>query len=59
MRFIVNFLSFCIFVTHAYAEENLFNSLASSYLNNPQLNSQREKTKAIDVAKMQEAILLK
>jgi outer membrane protein len=48
MRFIVNFLCFCIFVTHAYAEENLFNSLASSYLNNPQLNSQREKTKAVD-----------
>jgi len=48
MGFIVNFLSFCIFVTHSYAEENLFNSLASSYLNNPQLNSQREKTKAVD-----------
>ena len=41
MRFIVNFLCLCIFVTHVYAEENLFNSLASSYLNNPQLNSQR------------------
>ena len=48
MRFVINFLCFCIFVTHAYAEENLFNSLASSYLNNPQLNSQREKTKAVD-----------
>src|SRR6056300_141383 len=48
MRFIVNFLCLCIFVTHVYAEENLFNSLASSYLNNPQLNSQREKTKAVD-----------
>ena len=48
MRFVVNFLCFCIFVTHAYAEENLFKSLASSYLNNPQLNSQREKTKAVD-----------
>lgn len=48
MRFFTKILCFCILVSNAYAEENLFNSLASSYLNNPQINSQREKTKAVD-----------
>lgn len=48
MRFFTKILCFCILVSNVYAEENLFNSLASSYLNNPQINSQREKTKAVD-----------
>ncbi len=48
MRFFTKILCFCIVVSNAYAEENLFKSLASSYLNNPQINSQREKTKAVD-----------
>ena len=48
MRFFTKILCFCIVISNAYAEENLFKSLASSYLNNPQINSQREKTKAVD-----------
>ena len=48
MRFLTKLLCFCLFVTHVFAEETLFKSLASSYLNNPQINSQREKTKAVD-----------
>ena len=48
MGFLTKVLCFCFFVTHAIAEETLFKSLASSYLNNPQINSQREKTKAVD-----------
>ena len=47
MRFLTKLLCFCLFVTHVFAEETLFKSLASSYLNNPQINSQREKTKAL------------
>ena len=48
MRFLSSVLFLCLFSTHVLAEETLFKSLASSYLNNPQLNSQREKTKAVD-----------
>ena len=48
MRFFTKILCFCIVISNAHAEENLFKSLASSYLNNPQINSQREKTKAVD-----------
>ena len=48
MRFLSSVLFLCFFSTHVLAEETLFKSLASSYLNNPQLNSQREKTKAVD-----------
>jgi outer membrane protein len=48
MRFLTKFFCFCFFVTHAIAEETLLKSLTSSYLNNPQINSQREKTKAVD-----------
>ena len=48
MHFLTKVFCFCFFVTHVIAEETLFKSLASSYLNNPQINSQREKTKAVD-----------
>ncbi len=48
MRILTVFLYFLLSVVHLHAEETLFKSLASSYLNNPQLNSQREKTKAVD-----------
>jgi outer membrane protein len=48
MRFLSSVLFLCFLSTHVLAEETLFKSLASSYLNNPQLNSQREKTKAVD-----------
>src|SRR6056300_412207 len=48
MRFLAKILFFCFLSSVAIAEESLFKSLASSYLNNPTLNSQREKTKAVD-----------
>jgi len=48
MRFLAKTLFFCFISSVVFAEESLFKSLASSYLNNPTLNSQREKTKAVD-----------
>ena len=48
MRFLKIILFFYFFTSHAVSEETLLKSLASSYLNNPQINSQREKTKAVD-----------
>ena len=48
MRFLAKILFFCFLSSVTIAEESLFKSLASSYLNNPTLNSQREKTKAVD-----------
>ena len=48
MRFFTKILCFCIVISNVHAEENLFKSLASSYLNIPQINSQIEKTKAVD-----------
>ena len=48
MRFLAKILFFCFVSSVVFAEESLFKSLASSYLNNPTLNSQREKTKAVD-----------
>ncbi len=48
MRFLAKILFFCFLSSATIAEEGLFKSLASSYLNNPTLNSQREKTKAVD-----------
>ena len=48
MRFLAKILFFCFISSVVFAEESLFKSLASSYLNNPTLNSQREKTKAVD-----------
>ncbi len=53
MRFLLGSLFSCLFLTYGFAEETLFKSLASSYLNNPQLNSQREKTKAVDETSVQ------
>ena len=53
MRFLLGLLFSCLFLTYGFAEETLFKSLASSYLNNPQLNSQREKTKAVDETSVQ------
>lgn len=48
MYYIIKFLFFYLLTVNVLAEETLFKSLASSYLNNPELNSQREKTKAVD-----------
>ena len=53
MRFLLGSLFSCLFLTYGFAQETLFKSLASSYLNNPQLNSQREKTKAVDETSVQ------
>jgi len=48
MRLLAKCLFFCLLSSAVAAEESIFKSLASSYLNNPILNSQREKTKAVD-----------
>ncbi len=34
--------------TSAYSAENINKSLISAYLNNPKLNAERERTKAVD-----------
>ena len=48
MHYLIKFLFFFFLAANAVSEETLFKSLASSYLNNHELNSQREKTKAVD-----------
>ncbi|MFN5026407.1 MAG: TolC family protein, partial [Candidatus Fonsibacter sp.] len=46
------FKKFCLLIlfisTSAYSAENINKSLISAYLNNPKLNAERERTKAVD-----------
>ena len=44
---LLSFILFLSFISNSYSED-LFKTLTSTYLDNKELNSQREKTKAVD-----------
>jgi len=49
MRILKKFYFLIFFIsTSAYAVENINKSLIAAYLNNPKLNAERERTKAVD-----------
>ena len=55
--FLINIFSF--FLVNPSFSENLYQSLISTYINNKELNSQREKTKAVDESLIQSYSILK
>ena len=54
---LINIFSF--FLVNPSFSENLYQSLISTYINNKELNSQREKTKAVDESLIQSYSILK
>ena len=55
---LLSFIFFLSFISNSYSED-LFKTLTSTYLDNKELNSQREKTKAVDETLIQSYSIFK
>ena len=55
---LLSFILFLSFISNSYSED-LFKTLTSTYLDNKELNSQREKTKAVDETLIQSYSIFK
>ena len=55
---LLSFILFLSFISNSYSED-LFKTLTSTYLDNKELNSQREKTKAVDETLIQSFSIFK
>ena len=55
---LLSFILFLSFISNSYSED-LFKTLSSTYLDNKELNSQREKTKAVDETLIQSYSIFK
>ena len=55
---LLSFILFLSFISNSYSED-LFKTLTSAYLDNKELNSQREKTKAVDETLIQSYSIFK
>ena len=55
---LLSFIFFLSFISNSYSED-LFKTLTSTYLDNKELNSQREKTKAVDETLIQSFSIFK
>ena len=55
---LLSFIFFLSFISHSYSED-LFKTLTSTYLDNKELNSPREKTKAVDETLIQSYSIFK
>ncbi len=55
---LLSFILFLSFISNSYSED-LFKTLTSAYLDNKELNSQREKTKAVDETLIQSFSIFK
>jgi len=59
MKILIKFIFISLMFQYSAKAENLFKALASTYIDNKELNSQREKTKAVDETLIQSYSIFK
>jgi len=59
MKILIKFFFIFLMFQHSAKAENLFKALASTYIDNKELNSKREKTKAVDETLIQSFSIFK